>query len=258
MNRVSDLLELLTSYNRKERFILLTQVVSGESALVVGDYFRAKLQGVIGLPIPESVPFLAMDFHLNWLYGALWEAAGGDPSGPLFIVPDAPSPEGGTRCAVEANQEDIDLILGWQADGRTQLVLVEAKAHSHWNTKQMASKAARLQAILFEDTQVARFVRSSVEVHLVLAGLKLPTKPEVFREQWPDEIRELNNDSQGKPKVISLLGSTAQTRRVGRLGSDGKSSVGGNWHVIVQQPKPAKAAGGGLPRAVGGGRSHAG
>ncbi len=232
---MSDLLDILASYNRKERFILLTQVVRGDRALEVGDQFREKLAAATGVTVPDEVPFMAMDFHLNWLYGALWEAAGGD-IGQQIDVPTYDVEGADPRQAIEPTQEDIDLIMGWRDGGTVHLVLLEAKGHTGWSTKQMLSKAVRLQAIFHGDERVSQYARQHLAVHLVLAGLKLPTDAREFRKDWPQDVREMNTSTSGDPCFLSLTPANTTLRKVGRLSEKGKPSKDGAYHVITMAP----------------------
>ena len=63
---MSDLLELLESFNRKERFFLVSQAVG---RFQLSDDFRRELGEEINLKIPRGA-FTAMDYHLDWLTAA--------------------------------------------------------------------------------------------------------------------------------------------------------------------------------------------
>ena len=48
---------------------------------------------------------------------------------------------------VVGNQEDIDLLIAFEKQAKTHLVLVEAKGGTAWGNDQLRSKASRLQHI---------------------------------------------------------------------------------------------------------------
>lgn len=67
---------------------------------------------------------------------------------------------------MNANQEDIDLLLAFEQDSTTHLFLVEAKADTGWTVRQIASKARRLRRIFGEDG----LAFEGVEPHFVLVS----------------------------------------------------------------------------------------
>ncbi len=65
---IAGLIELLESFNRKERFFLISQAV-GEFQL--NDDFRRELGKAINVDVPHDA-FTAMDYRLEWLTAALY------------------------------------------------------------------------------------------------------------------------------------------------------------------------------------------
>lgn len=51
---------------------------------------------------------------------------------------------------VNANQEDVDLLLAWQSETGCHVVKIEAKATSGWTIKQLMSKGQRMLTIFGE------------------------------------------------------------------------------------------------------------
>lgn len=147
---MSELIDFLQSFNRKERFVVLRNVLGIESEMVLlNNEFRTKLQESLGgdPTVPDRV-FVAMDYHLDWIEIALFRAANPDISlGRPFPNPSASE--------INSNQQDTDLLVAFDTsvNGRnlTYLVLVEAKAFTGWNNKQMRSKVDRLRTIFGED-----------------------------------------------------------------------------------------------------------
>ena len=67
---VSDLIEHLRSFNRKERFILLKDAL-GQHTFSLDASFRERLRAIINVDVPSDA-FVAMDYHLDWLQMALF------------------------------------------------------------------------------------------------------------------------------------------------------------------------------------------
>ena len=138
---MGDLIEILESFNRKERFFLIAHALglqsdSGEPAFSLSDSFRKDLS----IPADACRIFVAMDYHLDWLQAALRLYR--DPGKTEF------SNKGKV---IEGTQEDVDLLVAYEASGQFHLILVEAKAYSGWTNKQLLSKAKRLRKIFGED-----------------------------------------------------------------------------------------------------------
>ena len=137
---MSQVIDYLERFNRKERFILLSHVLGQEDqkAFRLNRRFREDLEHKIQTPIPDDA-FVAMDFHLDWLQMALY-LADKDNSMSCAIPNDH---------LVKGNQEDLDLIIAFQDEctKEVHLVLIEAKADTGWTNKQLKSKAERLRRI---------------------------------------------------------------------------------------------------------------
>ena len=146
---MTDLIKILESFNRKERFFLIAQALglhsdSGEPAFSLSDSFREQLNAKIDVvipPDPEKV-FVAMDYHLDWLHAALVFTHTNQDENSKF------SNEGKV---IEGTQEDIDLLVAFKASEKFHLILVEAKAYSSWTNNQLSSKAKRLRRIFCDD-----------------------------------------------------------------------------------------------------------
>ncbi len=122
------LAETLRRFDRKERNWLIRDAL-GDPHL--SEQFRERLQRTltvrgVDLTIPADA-WWAIDFHWNWLFGALAEL-----EKPRCIHEN----DG----AIQPNQEDVDLIVAFD----NTVILVEAKATGAWGTEQIKSKLARL------------------------------------------------------------------------------------------------------------------
>ena len=76
---MSDLIHHLRSFNRKERFILLSDALGRDT---LGDAFRERLGEAIGVAVPDDA-LVAMDYHLDWLQMALYLAETPNPPDPI-------------------------------------------------------------------------------------------------------------------------------------------------------------------------------
>ena len=123
---MSQVIQALRSFDRKERFAVLREVLRFDSETPRLDRrFREKLSDCIGVSVPEHA-FLAMDYHLDWIDVALYLVSkqGIRPKTPF---PNERSPN------INENQQDVDLLIAFEADGTgeasTHLVHIEAKAY---------------------------------------------------------------------------------------------------------------------------------
>lgn len=154
---MADLLTTLESFNRKERFFLVSQAL-GNPKFELSTGFREKLGEKVGLTaqgieIPSNA-FAAMDYHLNWVHAALVLSHHTDESERRSRL----DIEGAT----ESNQRDIDLLVAFKDNaGIYHLIFVEAKGYNTdgmsdglsgfdggEEREQLVTKADRLKVIL--------------------------------------------------------------------------------------------------------------
>ena len=167
-----EVIDHLKSFNRKERFLLLCDALGFDNQTFhLSEEFINKLSGCIGCEIPRD-SYVAMDYHLDWLQMALYLAS--EPSPPDPILNDR---------LVEANQEDIDLLVAFGKSGTTHLVLIEAKGDTGWTNKQLKSKADRLKRISNE----GRPGTGLVKFHFVMLSPNPPKQIKV--RTWPDWMK---------------------------------------------------------------------
>lgn len=138
-----NIVEALRQFNRKERYWLIRNAL-GPSSGQLGEDFRNAIGALLGIQVPEDA-WWAMDYHLDWLVGALALERDGGMVGDAQLnlvahVNNEPV------ALVQGNQEDVDLVVAF---GST-LILIEAKGDTSWSNTQLNSKVARLQLILGE------------------------------------------------------------------------------------------------------------
>ena len=202
-----DLIELLESLNRKERFFVISQALGN---FQLGDNFRRELGETIQLSIPAG-SFTAMDYHLDWLTAALYAYERGDAE-KLFDNPQ--------QQIVRGTQEDIDLLIAFRDSERYHIVLVEAKGATGWTNRQMRSKADRLSEIF--GSQGDRY--PEVQPHFCLMSPRPPQRLEA--SQWPEWMRK--DEGFYRLELYFLRGR----KKVTRCDADGEPSVDGTHFRI--------------------------
>ena len=206
---IAGLLELLESFNRKERFFLVSQAV-GEFQL--NDDFRRELGKAINVDVPHDA-FTAMDYHLEWLTAALYAYECGDVG---RIFDNAP------QQVIKGNQEDTDLLVAFEGSGDWHVVLIEAKGATGWRNAQMQSKASRLGKIFGSEGDR----HPGVVPHFCLVSPRPPKQ--LCVSKWPRWM--CNNDA----SYIWLRLKFPEPRKmVTRCDADGKRSAEGSHFRIV-------------------------
>ena len=178
---MSQVIEFLRQFNRKERFILLDHVLGAQGAEVfrLSPGFRGELGKELGLNVPKNA-FVAMDYHLDWIQMALYFAGHGTR------IPEERIPN---QNLFKANQRDVDLLIAFNERGvsnPTHIVMIEAKADTSWNNKQLKKKAARLKLIFDKNP----YCRDIVKPHFVLMSPGGPTeRRRIDVGAWPSWMR---------------------------------------------------------------------
>ena len=198
-----SLVDHLRSFNRKERFILLSDALGRER---LGEGFRTRLGEAIGMAVPAAA-YVAMDYHLDWLQMALYLA--GNPEPPKRI------PKGDLFAG---NQEDVDLLVAFDGESTTHLVLVEAKVETGWTNKQLRSKSERLARIFGEGRPGAHLTTP----HYVLASPRPPTE-NVSTDGWPSWMTWAGR------RVWMELARPHGLRKVTRCDGEGRPSAAGEF-----------------------------
>jgi hypothetical protein len=205
MSRFVDLLQML---NRKERFFLVGFALDNQQ-FALGVRFRELLQAEFHVEVPEDA-FVAMDYHFSWLYAAavLSQAEG---LGPF--------PSGG---GIErGNQEDIDLLVAFDDEAITRVLILEAKGVTGWNNRQLRSKLERLASIFGTESNPGRFPFLRPDFAILS-----PIRPiGVDTTDWPGWM----TDQPGRPHWIEMP-APGDLLKVTRCDSHGKTAAnGGYW-----------------------------
>lgn len=161
MTIISNLINALLRFNRKERYWLLTKAL-GSPFANLDPSFLNELRSELGIHIPET-PWWSFDYHFDWLHAVLQYGPDYDIEPPFAEIKNEPK-------VITGSQEDIDLIIAFDQT----IILVEAKLSGSWNNKQMRSKARRMR----------KLPNSHVKLHLVLTSPKAPSGLKEIK--WPD------------------------------------------------------------------------
>jgi len=210
---MNDLLAMLESLNRKERFFLVGSALDNK-LFSLGSHFRSELEKCAGVSIPADA-WVAMDYHLDWIAAAVHLETTKSISSSLFDNP-------GQRI-VRGNQEDVDLIVGFGTPTDTTLILIEAKGVTAWSKTQMDSKVERLGEIFGTD----EFISSAIKPILVLTSPKSPTD-KLKAKKWPEWM---TND--GSPRWMPM--SMPKRRQLIRCDENGKSDADGQHAKIIER-----------------------
>jgi hypothetical protein len=161
-----NLVDALSRFNRKERYWLIRNAL-GPSSARLDEAFRGKLGKATDTEVPEDA-WWAMDYHLDWLVGALTLVAQGDRGFEAQRNADR---------LVTGSQQDMDLVVAF----RDVLFLVEAKGETSWSNEQFGSKVERLEKL-----RSAGLLPASIKIFFVLMS---PREPEGLKPAdgtpWP-------------------------------------------------------------------------
>lgn len=184
------LIENLRRLNQKERFYVVAKALQGADTFTLDPEFRCELSATLGIVVPPDA-FAAMDYHLDWLYAALYTTNYG-ASGEVHLNEDKES-------TITGNPADMDFVIAFEnGAAETHLVLIEAKGATGWKNKQMNSKAKRLRVILGDDSATRWPNIPGLRVHFVLMSPGNQRRLEV--EGYPSWM----NGASGTPAYIRM------------------------------------------------------
>ncbi len=207
---MSAIIEYLRSFNRKERFFLVGTAL-GNPAFRLDSAFSQRLGGTFALEVPSDV-FVAMDYHLDWIYASAYLSQEGV---------NASGKHPNTAGLVSGNQEDVDLIVAFDAGETTHVIMLEAKAETAWTNKQADSKAKRLTAIFGKEGDAFPQLRPHF-------GLMSPRPPRrLMTDCWPSWMR-----SPGGAPLWMELAVPPGRRKLTRCDASGKRAKDGGYFKV--------------------------
>ena len=194
---MSDLIDIMKKFNRKERFYLIKTAL-GEDSFCLSDDFREELKKHFSLEIPKNV-FVAMDYHLDWIYASLYiyrnkidyenEEIYKKKENKYTIENDS---------NITGTQQDIDLIIAFENNDGYHIILLEAKGVMSWDNKQMNCKAKRLGKIFGDNGDNW----AGITPHFAIISREFPPKLEY--DKWPSWMKPEDNKDGDSADIVSL------------------------------------------------------
>lgn len=205
-------IEYLESFNRKERFHLVGQLL-GNTEFKLDPIVFMKILSILGLEPPLRY-FSAMDYHLDWIHASLTLAYG--EKSPVFFNDNA---------CITATNEDVDFLIAFIDDiGITHIIMIEAKGDTSFTNAQLKSKADRLSKIFGEDGANWKTVRP----HFLVCSPKQSMRID-YSELCPFMINQ-----ETKSLNWFRLYMPVNQRKVTRCNEDGGVSQGGQYWKIEE------------------------
>lgn len=160
----NSLIDNLKSFNRKERFYLIGQML-GNPEFRMDDNQLDKISKLIGLTIPRKY-FAAMDYHLDWIYASVYLTQEHDEKPfPRNFIDNKK-----VDLQISGTQEDVDFLLAFVDEKKiTHLVMIEAKGDSYFSNGQLDSKNKRFKAIFGNEN-----TWPDVRPHFIICSPKKP------------------------------------------------------------------------------------
>jgi len=155
---------------------------------------------------------VAMDYHLDWLFASIQLSF--DSTKRIFPIEDD---------CISANQQDVDLLVAFERENETHIVLLEAKALTGWSNEQLNSKAKRLSKIFGKDGKRWQ----NIVPHFILISPNISKG--LSSREWPEWMAP-----NGLIKWITLPG-TEKKESVYRCDEKGKSSKDGRYWTIKKR-----------------------
>lgn len=213
-----ELVDALKRFNRKERNLLIRYALGdAENGLRLGEKFRESLLDALTVIVREDA-WWATDYHINWLAAALDLYVNGE-EGVGALRDNLPSPDGSQL--VKGNQEDVDMVIASGID----LILIEAKAYSAWDNRQMKSKIQRLGLLREFYDRIAGPIPKPIHFHLLLASPRPPQHLDCT--VWPSWTC-----SGAKPHWIEFPVPNSPLEVTRCYGTGNQSAFGDHWKIL--------------------------
>ncbi len=234
------LVECLKLFNRKERYWLIRNALGEDNKeLPLSNSFRERLRKSIDTEIPSEA-WWALDYHIDWLFGALTlDRLQGDMESQPIENPHVSEANLGPRL-IRGTQEDFDFIVAFE---RT-IILIEAKGVTGWGNSQMASKHRRLCEWEQFSEQISVGRKQTAEPPRILVVLMSPKESDgLSKVDWPKFV----NDGGAAPKFLTMdfTGAPEEFRvpeRCAIINQKPKAAFDGDhWHLrSVSRPDPTE------------------
>ena len=206
---MAEIVSNLRMFNRKERFFLVGMAL-GNPDFKLGEEFRKEIGEAFRLNVPQDA-FVAMDYHLDWIYATL----------SSFFNPTTGGVYPNVDNMISATQEDIDLLVAYQDEKVCHLIMLEAKGVIGFTNRQLHRKVQRLS--VFFGNQGNRW--PSVVPHFAIVSPKEPKR--VDSTSWPAWFKPGGMLPWIKMDIPSKL------KKITRCDENGQVSAAGNYWKIA-------------------------
>ncbi|MCV3284126.1 hypothetical protein [Aeromonas veronii] len=215
----NSLIDNLKSFNRKERFYLIGQML-GNPEFRMDKIQLDEISRLIGITIPSEY-FAAMDYHLDWIYASLFLTQEHDEKTfPRNFIDNNKKVD----LQISGTQEDVDFLLAFvDHENTTHIVMIEAKGDSYFSNAQLNSKNKRFKAIFGdEDTW------PNVRPHFLLCS---PKEPQNVTIEDPVYFMLTKGQNPIWFPLIMGTGKNKVTRCMDGEKNNKPSSEGDHWKV---------------------------
>ncbi|WFO50023.1 hypothetical protein [Aeromonas veronii] len=163
----NNLIDNLKSFNRKERFYLIGQML-GNPEFRMDENQLDEISKLIKVKIPSEY-FAAMDYHLDWIYASLFLT---QDHGEKIFQRNFIDNNKKVDLQISGTQEDVDFLLAFiDPENKTHIVMIEAKGDSYFSNGQLDSKNKRFKAIFGNEN-----TWPNVRPHFIICSPKKPQK----------------------------------------------------------------------------------
>ncbi|WP_421288350.1 hypothetical protein [Aeromonas veronii] len=163
----NNLIDNLKSFNRKERFYLIGQML-GNPEFRMDENQLDEISKLIKVKIPSEY-FAAMDYHLDWIYASLFLT---QEHGEKIFQRNFIDNNKKVDLQISGTQEDVDFLLAFiDPENKTHIVMIEAKGDSYFSNGQLDSKNKRFKAIFGNEN-----TWPNVRPHFIICSPKKPQK----------------------------------------------------------------------------------
>ncbi|HHQ4611761.1 TPA: hypothetical protein ACSP2B_004054 [Aeromonas veronii] len=163
----NSLIDNLKSFNRKERFYLIGQML-GNPEFRMDENQLDEISKLIKVKIPSEY-FAAMDYHLDWIYASLFLT---QEHGEKIFQRNFIDNNKKVDLQISGTQEDVDFLLAFiDPENKTHIVMIEAKGDSYFSNGQLDSKNKRFKAIFGNEN-----TWPNVRPHFIICSPKKPQK----------------------------------------------------------------------------------
>jgi hypothetical protein len=219
----NKLIENLKSFNRKERFYLVGQML-GNPDFRMDDNQLDNISKLIGFTIPRKY-FAAMDYHLDWIYASLslTRNNANDKAYKRNFIDN----EKNVDLQISGTQEDVDFLLAFvDHENTTHIVMIEAKGDSYFSNAQLDSKNKRFKAIFGNEN-----TWENVKPHFLICS---PKEPQNVIIEDPAYFMLTKESNLIWFPLVMDTGKNKVTRCMESKGNYKPSGEGDHWKVEIR------------------------